>query len=117
MKESLKTLERRVSELENKRGINQPDLVVTAWSPGDDTGLYGHVHIRVGRHKSKLPKRVPCTDEEEIKIMREHYEKYLKLYPNRRFSDHLEEYDRRGPESRKEDRRKLIEQIRKEEAH
>ncbi len=57
-------LKKRVEQLEDKTGINPIDVVM--WS-GSDGGVFGHVHV-IGEE------RRPCSDEEEIKIMRNHFE-------------------------------------------
>jgi len=58
------TLKKRVEQLEEKAGVNPIDVVM--WS-GSDGGIFGHVHV-VGN------RTFPCSDEEEIEIMREHFE-------------------------------------------
>jgi hypothetical protein len=57
------TLKKRVERLEEK-GPEATDVVM--WSPSDG-GIFGHVHV-------KGKKRAACSDEEEVEIMRSHFE-------------------------------------------
>jgi len=56
-------LKKRIEKLEEK-GPKATDVVM--WSPSGG-GIFGHVHVKGKRE-------VPCSDEEEIKVMQGHYE-------------------------------------------
>ena len=64
-------LRKRVDRLEEEAiGVSEFDTVI--WSASDG-GIFGHAHIRFNKNLMKQ-EIVPCSDEEEIEIMRQHFE-------------------------------------------
>jgi len=69
------SLTKRVEKLEEAFGALQPKDDWTdfyMWG-GRDGGIFGHSHYRVWKSRGEIL-HTPCTDEEELEIMRAHYE-------------------------------------------
>jgi hypothetical protein len=58
-------LKKRVERLEEEKMVDSTDFVMW-WGP--DGGIFGHAHV-IGMNR-----KVPCSDEEEVEIMREQFE-------------------------------------------
>jgi len=80
-------------------------------------GVFGHSHYRLSKSRGEIL-RMPCSDEEEVAIMREHYEcDGRRLYGKGSevsFVDYLERFSYLGPEALSERRKSLIERVRSE---
>ena len=62
-------LKKRVERLEEEHGVNPVEAVM--WSVSD-AGIFGHTHVKLS---VKGTEKRPCTDDEEIAIMRNAYER------------------------------------------
>jgi hypothetical protein len=106
---------RRLVRLEGTIGASEDDWVdVVMWSPRGG-GIFGHVHYRFSKSRSES-QRVPCSDEEEVQIMREHYEadghRFSRQGDELSFPDYLERFSYLGSEELAERRREIISRVR-----
>ena len=116
---SSRGLLRKVRRLEREIvGDLEDDVVdVLMWS-GSDGGVFGHVHYRFS--KSLIEQEiVPCTDEEEVEVMRQHYE-IDKHRPRGKgeevpFWNYLEAFSYLAPDGLAERQRAVIDKLRGEE--
>lgn len=106
---------RRLRRLEKVFAVEpEEDCVdVLMWN-GSQGGIFGHTHLRFsggGRRTGWAP----CSDEEEIEVMLEHYERTEHKIPGTNnqisFSEFLECYSYLGSEELEAKRRRIIEQL------
>jgi len=106
---------KRVGNLERVFAVGAEDCGVDCvmWV-GNGGGVFGHAHFTVYSHKATVIK--PCSEEEELEIMRAHYEgDGHRLYEQGAevsFADYLERFSYLGPEELAEKRRLIIERVR-----
>jgi len=99
---SNKAILKRIKNLEKVFAVEPKDdwIDVRMWN-GLDGGIFGHVHCRFSKSRGET-ELLPCSDEEEIQIMRDHYEETEHKIPGRNervsFSDFLEYYSFLSPE-------------------
>jgi len=90
---------------------------VLMWN-GLQGGIFGHTHCRFSESRSQT-EWTPCSDAEEIEIMREHYEADdHRLYgrdPEMSFAKYLERFSYLGPEELETRRKQIIERLKGEE--
>lgn len=108
----VRKLEREiVGDLEN----DVTDVVM--WS-GSDGGIFGHVHYRFCRSLMEQ-EIVPCSDEEEVEVMRQHYEiEKHRIWGNGdevAFWKYLEAFSYLAPDGLAERQRAAIDKLRGEE--
>jgi hypothetical protein len=106
---------RRLVRLESTIGASEDDWVdIVMWSPRGG-GVFGHVHYRFSKSRCEN-QRVPCSDEEEVQIMREHYEaddhRFFRRGDELSFPEYLERFSYLGPEELAERRREVISRVR-----
>ena len=84
---------------------------------GPQGGIFGHAHYRISESRSQT-ECIPCSDVEEIEIMREHYEedghRTCGRGPLVSFAEYLECFSYLGPEESDVKRRKIIERLKGE---
>ncbi len=106
---------RRLKKLEKVFAVGPRDewIDILMWN-GSQGGIFGHVHCRLseGRQQTEW---TPCSDEEEIEIMREHYEEDdHRLHgrgPKVSFAEYLECFSYLGSEELEARRRRIIERL------
>ena len=87
---------RRLKKLEKVFAVEPRDdwIDVVMWN-GLRGGIFGHVHCRFSKSR-KQTEWISCSDEEEIEIMREHYEKddhrFYGRGPKASFAEYLERF-------------------------
>lgn len=98
-------LKKRVERLEDKNEVNPLDVVM--WSISD-CGIFGHCHVIGG-------KKTPCSDKEEIEIMRNQYERENKRIWGKGeyvpFNVYLEAFTYLAPEELKERQKVAIDRV------
>jgi hypothetical protein len=114
---SSRGLLRKVRRLEREIAGDLEDdvLDVVMWS-GSDGGVFGHVHYRFC--KSLMEQGfVACSDEEEVEIMRQHYENdgHRCRGIEVSFWEYLEAFSYLAPEGLAERQRAVIDKLRGEE--
>lgn len=108
----------RVKRLENVFAVRLEDywIDVQMWN-GSQGAIFGHTHCCVSCSGRETVWR-PCSDEEEIAIMREYYEEMGRRVPcsNERvsFGEFLEYYEYLGPEELVVQRKEIIRQVKDE---
>jgi hypothetical protein len=110
---------RRVELVERAFGVNQKEEWIDClmWSVSE-AGVFGHTHMRILKHSGKVEWKA-CTEEEELRLMRQQYEEcghrpYGRGEPLS-FSAFLETFSYLGPVALAERRKEIIEGIRGEE--
>ncbi|MDH5266610.1 MAG: hypothetical protein OEW62_02900 [Candidatus Bathyarchaeota archaeon] len=109
---------RRLKKLEKVFAVEPRDdwLDIVMWT-GSDGGVFGHAHCRFSRSRNRT-EWIPCSDEEEIEIMRGHYEKDShRLYgkgPRVSFREYLERFSYLGSEELGVKRKEIIERLKGE---
>jgi hypothetical protein len=113
------TLRRRLKRLEDAFCVGDGDewIDIVMWE-GSKGGIFGYAHIRFSKFTGEH-ELAACTEEEEMKLMREHYEEADgKLYGRGEavpFSVFLENFCYLGPAEFADRRREIIECLRSEE--
>jgi hypothetical protein len=109
---SSKTILRRLKKLEKVFAAGEPRddwIDVLMWS-GENGGVFGHAHCRFSKSRGET-RWVVCSDEEEVAIMRGHYEgeghKLFGKGADVSFAEYLERFSYLGPKAL-EVRRKLV---------
>jgi hypothetical protein len=108
---------RRLKKLEKVFAVEPRDdwIDVVMWN-GLQGGIFGHMHCRFSESRRQT-EWVPCSDEEEIEIMRDHYEKddhrFYGRGPKASFAEYLERFSYLGPEELAVKRKKIIEQLKR----
>jgi len=106
---------KRLKKLEKVFAVEPKDdwIDVLMWN-GLQGGIFGHVHCRFSESRSRT-ELMPCSDEEEVAIMRDHFEETEHKIPGTDtpvgFSEFLEYYCYLGPEELNVRREKIIEQL------
>lgn len=109
---------RQLRRLERVFGLVEPEddgIDVLMWN-GVSGGLFGHVHCHLcGSQGESKPS--PCSDEEEVEIMRQHYEndKHRCRGKEVQFWKYLEKFSYLAPEGLAERQRAVIDKLRGEE--
>jgi hypothetical protein len=109
----------RIKRLEDAFWVGDRDewVDIVMWE-GSKGGIFGYVHMRFSKFTGKH-ELTACTEEEEMKLMREHYEEANgQLYGRGEavpFSVFLENFCYLGPPEFADRRRKIIERLRSEE--
>jgi len=89
---------------------------ILMWN-GLQGGIFGHTHWRFSESRSQT-EWIPCSDEEEIKIMRERYEEDDHRLFGRgsevSFAEYLEYFVYLGPEEMDARRKEIIERLKGE---
>ena len=109
---------RRLKKLEEVFAVEPKDdwIDIVMWNTFH-SGIFGHTHYRFSesRHQTEW---IPCSDEEEIRIMRGHYEKDdHKIHgrgPRVSFAEYLERFSYLGSEELAVRRKEIIEQLKGE---
>jgi hypothetical protein len=106
---------RRLERPESTFSAPEDDWIdVIMWSAREG-GIFGHVHYRFSKSRSEN-QRVPCSDEEEVEIMRGHYEtdehRFFHRGEELSFPDYLERFSYLGSEKLAEERGKVISRLR-----
>jgi len=111
---------RQLKRLEKVFAAVEPEddwIDVLMWD-GLNGGVFGHVHCRFSESRGQS-EWVRCSDEEEIAVMRGHYEKMEHKPPGSEetvsFAEFLEYYSYLGPEGLEPRRKKIIEELKEEE--
>jgi hypothetical protein len=98
-------LKKRVEQLEEKSGVHAIDVVM--WTPIGG-GVFGHIHV-IGKRKT------PCSDEEEVAIMRADFEKHKHRIGGKgeevKFEKYLETFTYLGPDGLAERQRTIIDKL------
>jgi hypothetical protein len=103
---------RRLKKLEKVFTMDSESrwIDVLMWS-GSQGGIFGHSHLRFSGN-GRETERMPCSDEEEIVIMREHYEEDDRRLHGRgskvSFAEYLECFSHLGAEELGARRRQAI---------
>ena len=106
---------RRVKRLEKVFTVNPVDdwIEIVMWSVSD-CGVFGHTRYRFSESRN-CTEWIPCSDEEEIQIMRESYERDgRRLYGKGSevsFAEYLERFSDLGPKERDGERKRIIEHL------
>lgn len=107
---------RRLKKLETVFAVSEPKddwIDVLMWN-GKKGGTFGHAHYRFSESRNQTEWK-PCSDEEEIAIMREHYEdENCRLYgrgSKLSFVEYLERFSYLGPEELAVRRKLVIERL------
>ena len=116
---SNKAVLRRLKKLEKVFAVGSEDewIDILMWSAYDG-GIFGHTHCRLylGGRKTEW---IPCSDEEEIEIMLEHYEEEEHRVHGKgaemSFAEYLERFSYLGPEELDPRRKAIIERLKGEE--
>jgi hypothetical protein len=109
----------RIKRLEDAFWVGDRDewIDIVMWQ-GSKGGIFGYAHMRLSKFTGEH-ELTACTEEEEMKLMREHYEEANgKLYGRGEavpFSVFLENFCYLGPPEFADRRRKIIERLRSEE--
>jgi hypothetical protein len=112
-------LRRRLKRVEDAFCVGDDDewIDIVMWE-GSKGGIFGYAHIRISKFTGEH-ELTACTEEEEMKLMREHYEEANgKLYGRGEavpFSVFLENFYYVGPPEFADRRREIIERLRSEE--
>ena len=116
---SKRAILRRVEELERVFAVGEfgDDWVdVLMWS-GRNGGVFGHVCFRCSKRGET--RWLPCSDEEEVEIMRGHYEDERRRLYGRgaeiSFAEYLEQFSYLGSEELAVKRKLIVERLRGEE--
>lgn len=106
----------RLKKLERAFSVDdQVILDIVMWT-GDKGGLFGHAHHRYCKSTGEMAVSA-CSVEEEIALMKEHYEKDDHRFFGRSevsFAEYLEGYSYLGPEGLAEERAKVVQRFRGE---
>lgn len=106
---------KRLRKLEKVFSVELRDdwIDVLMWD-GSQGGIFGHTHFRFSE-SGRQTVRLPCSDGEEVEIMREHYEDDdHRLYgkgSSVSFAEYLERFSYLGPEELEPRRRSIIERL------
>ncbi|NIN01288.1 MAG: hypothetical protein GTO24_25310 [candidate division Zixibacteria bacterium] len=109
---------RRLERLETVFAVSPVDdwIDIVLWS-GSDCGVFGHTRYRFSKSRGES-EWIPCSDEEEIQIMREGYERDgHRLYGRGSevsFAEYLERFSYLGPKERGDERKRIIERLKGE---
>ena len=109
---------RRLRNLEKVFAVEPRDdwIDILMWN-GLQGGIFGHAHCRLSESRGQT-KWIPCSDAEEIAIMREHYERDdCRLHgkdPLVSFAEYLERFSYLGPEELEARRKQVIERLKGE---
>ena len=104
--------------MEKVFAVNPVDdwIDVVMWSVSD-CGVFGHTRYRFSESR-RQSEWIPCSDEEEIQIMRESYERDgRRLYGRGSevpFAEYLERFSHLGPKERDGERKRIIEHLKGE---
>ena len=110
---------RRLKTLENVFAVEPKDdwIDTVMWSAFNG-GIFGHRHYRFSESRNQTEWK-PCSDEEEIEIMRGHYErddcKFYGRGPRVSFVEYLERFSYLGSEELSVRRRLVIERLKGDE--
>jgi len=116
---SNKAVLRRLKKLEKVFAVKPKDdwIDILMWS-GSDGGIFGHTHCRFSESRRKT-ERLPCSDEEEIKIMRRDYEeeghRFFGKSSDVSFAEYLERFSYLGSDELDVRRKEIIERLKGEE--
>lgn len=118
---SKSTIKRKVAELEEKTGTAPEEWQEFIMSLLEPCGIFCHAHYRFTKTPKFQQKIEACTDDEEIKLMRESYEedKHSGFLDGRGITDfvsYLEYYLYMTPDELQERARAAIEKVRTEES-
>ena len=108
----------RIKRLEKVFAVNPVDdwIETVMWSVSD-CGVFGHTHYRFSESR-RQSEWTPCSDEEEIQMMRESYERDgHRLYgrdPEVSFAEYLERFSYLGPKELDGERKRIIERLKGE---
>jgi len=112
---SNKAVLRQLKKLEKVFAVGSEDewIDILMWSAYDG-GIFGHTHccLYLGGRKTEW---IPCSDEEEIEIMREHYEEEDRVHgkgAEMSFAEYLERFSYLGPEELEGKRKQIISKLR-----
>jgi len=109
---------RRLRNLEKVFAVEPRDdwIDITMWNTSH-SGIFGHTHWRFSESRSRT-EWTPCSDAEEIEIMREHYERDDRRFygrgPELSFAEYLERFSYLGPEELEVRRRQIIARLKGE---
>ncbi len=109
---------RRLKKLERVFALSEPqdDWVDIILLEGSHGGIFGHLHYRFSESRRKN-ESMPCSDEEEIAIMRDIYEETEHKLPraseSTSFAEFLEYYSYLGSEEMAARRKMIIEQLKR----
>jgi hypothetical protein len=107
---------RKVRHLEKvfMAGREEEWIDVVMWGT-EHRGVFGHGHIRFEKHSGRSEWK-PCSDEEEVELMKRSYEDEEHRMSGRTepvsFAEYLEYFSYLGPEELSERRKQVIEQFR-----
>jgi hypothetical protein len=106
---------RRLVRLESVIGVSEDDWIDVVMWIGREGGIFGHMHSRFS--KSRMESQlVPCSDEEEVQIMRGKYEddgcRFFGNGDELSFPEYLERFSYLGPEELADRRREVINKVR-----
>jgi len=109
---------RRLKKLEKVFAVEPgDDWTDTVMWDVSDSGIFGHRHYRFSKSRNQS-EWIPCSDEEEIQIMREHYERdehrFYGRGPEVSFAEYLERFSYLGPKEMAVKRKQIIEQLKGE---
>jgi hypothetical protein len=112
------SLRRRLKRVEDAFcGDGDEWIDIVMWE-GSKGGIFGYAHIRISKFTGEH-ELTACTEEEEMKLMRAHYEEANgKLYGRGDvvpFSVFIENFCYLGPSEFADRRREIIERLRSEE--
>ena len=113
------TLRRRLKRVENAFCVRDGDewIDIVMWD-GSKGGTFGHAHMRISKFTGEH-ELAACTEEEELKLMKAHYEEANgKLYGRGEavpFSVFVENFCYLGSPEFADRRREIIERLRSEE--
>jgi len=100
-------LEKRIEKLEDHKMVNATDVVM--WTPIGG-GIFGHSRLH-GKRKT------PCSDEEEVAIMRKHYEVDKHRIGGKgeevKFEEYLQAFTYLAPAGLEERQRMVIDRLRR----
>lgn len=109
---------RRFKKLEDAFLAEQPEDWVDFYMWSRSGGVFGHSRYRVSKSRGEIL-RTPCSDEEEVAIMRAHYEdEGRRLYGGDAevsFAEYLVQFSYLCPETLVERMKLIIERVRSEE--
>ena len=113
------SIERKLRKLEEILLVDESAddwIDIVRWE-GKEGGAFGHVHWRFSPSRCEH-QIIPCSDEEEIMIMRQQYESDNHRLSGREaeesFSEYLERFCNLGSEELSERRRAVIDRVRSE---
>jgi hypothetical protein len=106
---------RRLVRLESVIGVSEDDWIDVVMWIGREGGIFGHMHSRFS--KSRMESQlVPCSDEEEVQIMRGKYEdeghRFCGQGDELSFPEYLERFSYLGSEELADRRREIISKLR-----